>query len=111
MQLIPGSLLFGMGAGIAIGLSYYLMITVFEPDYLQKALDASYKSWTARGYSEEAIASQWELTEAFRDPLRHSLAVASFYCLLTSGLSFIMGWMTRPSLVGIDDLKKKHSLG
>lgn len=106
MQLIPGSLLFGMGAGIAIGSSYYLMITVFEPDYLQKALDASYKSWTARGYSKEAIANQWELTEAFRDPLKHSLAVASFYCLLTSGLSFMMGSMTRPSLVGIDDLKQ-----
>jgi hypothetical protein len=93
-QLFQTSLMFGVGAGIAVGLFYYINVTVVDTDYLQKSLNASYKAWNDRGYSKEAIASQVELTDTFQNPIKWSLVLALFYFLLTAGLTFIVGGIT-----------------
>ena len=108
VQIFSGSLIFGLGTGIAIALSCYLTMTLLEPDYLQRAVNASHTSWAARGYSKVAIAAQWEITDAFQNPLKHSLTVALFYFLLTAGLSSIIGFLTGRvirSAVAADDLR------
>ena len=90
-QLFQSSLIFGIAAGIVIGLSYYITVTILDTDHLQKSLDAAYKSWAAKGYSKDAIAAQVELKDRFQDPLKWSLTLTLFYFLVTTGLSFIMG--------------------
>ncbi len=108
-QLFASSLIFGIGAGAVLGFSCYLTMTVFEPDYLERALDASYKSWAARGYSKDAVADQLELTDSFQNPLKNSAMVAVFYLLLTAALSFIIGFLSRKDVCLVpppDDLKR-----
>jgi len=107
-QLFKSSLAFGVAAGIAVGLFYYINVAIFDTDYLQKTLDVSYESWADKGYSKDAIANQAELTETFQHPLKWSLILALFYFILAAGLSFIIGCMTRkdiPSNVDMDKLK------
>ena len=94
-QLFQSSLIFGIAAGFAIGLFYYITVTILDTDYLQKSLDAAHKSWAARGYSKEAIGAQVELTDTFQHPLKWSLTLTLFYFLVTAGLSFIMGGFAR----------------
>lgn len=105
-QLLPMSLAFGATAGMVIGLFYYINASLLDPAYLQKTLDSAYKSWTEKGYSNEAIAYQVELTSTFQNPLKWSLTLTVFYSIVTTGLSLIIGYLTCiPSVVDTDDLR------
>lgn len=106
-QLLATSLAFGAAAGIVVGLFYYINASLFDPAYLHKTLDAGYKSWTEKGYSNEAIAHQVELTSTFQNPLKWSFTLTVFYFLVSTGLSLLVGYMTHenPGLVDTDDLR------
>jgi hypothetical protein len=91
-QLFESSLIFGVAAGIAVGVFYYISLTILDPDYLQKTLDAAYKSWGRQrifkrcycraGRANRHISESVEMVIGIKSVLLYTDHRSVFHCWL-----------------------------
>lgn len=84
------TIVFSVTTAVLLGLGHYINATFIDPEWAQKALEASQEKWAANNYSEEAIAGQTEWISTFQNPATWALSSAFMITLLAGFIGVII---------------------
>ncbi len=84
------AIVFSLSLGFCLGIGHYIKVVYFDPHWAEKSLALLQEKWITNNYSEEAINSQIEHSEMYKNPISWGFIIAIFFSIISSIIGSIM---------------------